>query len=231
MPQSARAIRATPIKEKTEMRGRRLLTSMFVLVVVLGLAYGGLNLAGAAGPPSNVTGIVTVGNDPSNPVPVQQQGTANVNVTNTSVPVHEQGTANVNVDNFPAIQPVSVSLPTNSFDYSNGPFSDSASPVIANIFSNEPVGTRYAISNVTLAAGPDNAMVTIFVRSFSQTPLGCDGPQLEHEPLVTLTAPANDTASVSFPQPFVSPSNSDTECLTVNITGTAYLTVVGHKFS
>jgi hypothetical protein len=57
------------------------------VALALGLIYGGLDLAGATGPPSNVTGIVTVGNGASNPVPVQQQGTATVNVSNSSVPV------------------------------------------------------------------------------------------------------------------------------------------------
>jgi hypothetical protein len=69
------------------MRARKLITTMFVLVLVLGLAYGGLNLAGAAGPPSIVSGTVTVGNDATSPLPVQQQGTANVNVTNSSLAV------------------------------------------------------------------------------------------------------------------------------------------------
>jgi len=61
---------------------------------------------------------VFVTNGPSHPVPVQEQnldangnikvheqGTANVNVTNTTVPVHEQGTALVNVANMPGSQP------------------------------------------------------------------------------------------------------------------------------
>jgi hypothetical protein len=71
------------------------------VALALGLIYGGFDLAGATGPPSNVTGIVTVGNDASNPVPVQQQGTATVNVNNTPLPVQQQGTATVNVSNTP----------------------------------------------------------------------------------------------------------------------------------
>jgi hypothetical protein len=38
---------------------------------------------------------VLVANGPSNPVPVHQQGTADVNVTNENIKVHEQGTASV----------------------------------------------------------------------------------------------------------------------------------------
>jgi hypothetical protein len=61
---------------------------------------------------------VFVTNGPSHPVPAQEQnldasgnikvheqGTANVNVTNTTVPVHEQGTAQVSVANMPGSQP------------------------------------------------------------------------------------------------------------------------------
>jgi hypothetical protein len=48
--------------------------------LVSGVVYGGLDLAGATGPPSIVTGQVTVGNTPANPVPVRQQGTATVTV-------------------------------------------------------------------------------------------------------------------------------------------------------
>ena len=42
---------------------------------------------------------VVVTNDAANPVPVDQQGTADVNVTNASVPVQQQGTADVRVTN------------------------------------------------------------------------------------------------------------------------------------
>jgi hypothetical protein len=66
-----------------------------LIVLALGLLYGGLDLAGATGPPSIVTGQVTVANTATNPVPVQQQGTATVSVANDTVPVHEQGTADV----------------------------------------------------------------------------------------------------------------------------------------
>jgi hypothetical protein len=68
---------------------KRMIIRGGLLVLVLGLVYGGLDLAGAApnviGPP---TQTVTVANTAADPVPVQQQGTATVNVTNTTaVPV------------------------------------------------------------------------------------------------------------------------------------------------
>ena len=42
---------------------------------------------------------VVVTNDAANPVPVDQQGTSDVNVTNASLPVQQQGTADVRVTN------------------------------------------------------------------------------------------------------------------------------------
>ena len=44
---------------------------------------------------------VFVTNSTREPVPVHEQGTADVNVTNAPLAVHEQGTANVNVTNAP----------------------------------------------------------------------------------------------------------------------------------
>jgi len=42
---------------------------------------------------------VVVANDAANPVPVDQQGTSDVRVTNSSLPVQQQGTADVRVTN------------------------------------------------------------------------------------------------------------------------------------
>jgi hypothetical protein len=62
------------------------------LLLVVGAALGATvlrdPLAEAASPFTNVI----VGNTTANPVPVVQQGTGNVNVTNQTLPVHEQGT-------------------------------------------------------------------------------------------------------------------------------------------
>ena len=44
---------------------------------------------------------VFVTNSTREPVPVHEQGTADVNVTNTTLGVHEQGTSDVNVTNAP----------------------------------------------------------------------------------------------------------------------------------
>jgi hypothetical protein len=85
---------------------KKVLTRMFFLVLVGGLIYGGVDLAGAAGPPSIVTGTVTVANTPSSPVPVQQEGTATVNVSNTSLPV--TGTVTTKSGDNPAFQPISA---------------------------------------------------------------------------------------------------------------------------
>jgi hypothetical protein len=65
--------------------GKKTLTRIFFLVPVIALIYGGIDLAGASGPPTIVSGQVTVANTPSNPVPVQQQGTATVRVDPSTV--------------------------------------------------------------------------------------------------------------------------------------------------
>jgi hypothetical protein len=81
--------------------GLTVVTMVSVATVVLLISGWGSALA------ANVSSVF-IANTTSNPVPVQQQGTASVNVTNTSVPihdtnvdsngnlkVHEQGTTNV----------------------------------------------------------------------------------------------------------------------------------------
>jgi len=65
---------------------------LVVTAIVLGSTVFREQIARAATTPFQ---NVVVQNTNTNPIPVQQQGTANVNVTNSTVPVHEQGTANV----------------------------------------------------------------------------------------------------------------------------------------
>jgi hypothetical protein len=74
---------------------RKALVPAFLLVlgaVILGATVFREQLVHAATTPFQ---NVVVTNTPTNPVNVQQQGTADVNVTNSTVPVHEQGTATV----------------------------------------------------------------------------------------------------------------------------------------
>jgi hypothetical protein len=77
---------------------KRTLIRLSMGVLGFGLLYGGLDVAGAA-PGGQQPSTVIVGNTSTDPVPVQQQGTATVSISNAAVPVHEQGTANVNVAN------------------------------------------------------------------------------------------------------------------------------------
>jgi hypothetical protein len=71
------------------MRRRAIISALLLIGVgvILGTTVFRADIAQATG----LAQSVTVNNTTSNPVPV--------NVTNTSVPVHEQGTANVNVTN------------------------------------------------------------------------------------------------------------------------------------
>ncbi len=86
--------------------------------LLLGAVIGAMVFQGQAARAASSILSVFVTNSPTHPVPVQEQnldsngnikvheqGTANVNVTNTTVPVHEQGTAQVNVANMPGSQP------------------------------------------------------------------------------------------------------------------------------
>ncbi len=79
------------------MRWKRV--GLAVLVVVLSAILGATVLrepiAVAASPFTNVI----IGNTTANPVPVAQQGTADVKVTNSSLSVQQQGTADVRVTN------------------------------------------------------------------------------------------------------------------------------------
>jgi hypothetical protein len=89
-----------------------------VALLVLGVVMGGTVFAGQVAHAASSVLSVFVTNGPSHPVPAQEQnldangnikvheqGTASVNVTNTTVPVHEQGTAQVNVANMPGAAP------------------------------------------------------------------------------------------------------------------------------
>jgi hypothetical protein len=93
------------------MRAGKLIGTMFLLVFVLGLAYGGLNLAGAAGPPSVVSGAVTVANTPSNPVPVT--GTVTVGGTST-VQLNPSTVVQTSAADNPAFQPFEATLDTDT---------------------------------------------------------------------------------------------------------------------
>ncbi len=89
-----------------------------VALLVLGAVLGGTVLQGQVAHAASGILSVFVTNGPSHPVPAQEQnldatgnikvheqGTASVNVTNTTLPVHEQGTALVNVANMPGSAP------------------------------------------------------------------------------------------------------------------------------
>jgi hypothetical protein len=126
------------------------------VALALGLIYGGFDLAGATGPPSTITGIVTVGNDTSNPVPVQQQGTATVNVNNTPLPV--TGTVKIdpasNTVNIGSADTVSTAAADNpAFNPVTGECSDiEAGNVVCTIYT-VPAGSELAVTSVSMNIG------------------------------------------------------------------------------
>jgi hypothetical protein len=70
-----------------------------LLLVCLSAALGATVLREPIAHAADKLTPVFVGNDAANPVPVAQQGTADVRVTNATLPVQQQGTADVRVTN------------------------------------------------------------------------------------------------------------------------------------
>ncbi len=113
-------------------------TTSLVTIVLLVTGWGSAVAA-------QVTSVL-VTNTASQPVPVQavgtvpvdEQGTASVNVTNTSVPVHEQGTATVRAADNPAFTPFTAQVGTGSGESS---------------FFSVPQGKRLVIQAVAGSAG------------------------------------------------------------------------------
>jgi hypothetical protein len=122
---------------------------------------------------------------------------------NGNIKVHEQGTAAVHVNNLPATQAVTISGPANSFSYS---VSLGAATEGFGVLRQDSAGARYAISGVTLAA-PDDTPASFTLIAEPQQNGTCQEPGGTGEKLITLVAPAHDTASASLPQPFVSDSS------------------------
>lgn len=88
------------------MRKWSFVALLLVGAMVLGASVLREPIASAA---QSVSSTIVGPLDGNGNVAVHEQGTANVNVTNSTVPVHEQGTSNVAVTNGPATQPVEVS--------------------------------------------------------------------------------------------------------------------------
>jgi len=118
------------------MRQRAIIAALLAITVgvVLGATVFRTDIAQATGLAPGPKVVVT--NTPAQAVPVREQGTASVNVTNTSVPVHEQGVASVQ----PAGTPFTVH------------FSNLTTFTV-------PAGKLYVISNVSGYANVSGYMV------------------------------------------------------------------------
>jgi hypothetical protein len=159
---------------------RRATISALLLVgvgVVLGTTVFRADIAQATG----LAQAVTVANTSANPVPVQQQGTASVSVTNTSVPVHEQGVASV----LQAGTPVTVqfsnltlyTVPAGKrlvIEYVSG-YSDTSGYMVLEV-----LGGGIGVANFTLpTTNATNEFVTRWVMSHPVTIFAGPGAQLE----------------------------------------------------
>jgi hypothetical protein len=82
-------------------------------------------------------------------VPVHEQGTANVNVTNTTVPVHEQGTATVSVSGTPSVNVSNTTVPVH----------EQGTAAVRS--GNEEVSVHDQIENGTGNSCIDNSVYTV----------------------------------------------------------------------
>jgi hypothetical protein len=145
---------------------------MLVLVLAILLATGwGTAVAAQI---SNV--FVT--NDATHPVPVQEQGTANVNVTNQALGVQ-------------------ATIPSGAFS------TDVSLGGVGVVSGPDPAGTKYAITGVVVA-NTDSTPTFVRVAGRYGSITDCSdlsGTTGTNE--LPLLAPAQDTISTSFTQPFV----------------------------
>ena len=178
---------------------------LIVLSAVLGATVLRDQIATAASPFQSVI----VGNTADNPVPVKQQGTADVNVTNAL-----------------SVQPA---VPA-------GAFSVVPSGLLLLVSGPDPSGTGYAITSFTISNDNDTPrhvrlqakyMATNDCGGFGGTPaVTIEGPNA--------VVPAHATVHLDFPQPVIFAPRSETvSCLVVggDAEGLALdTTVVGYRF-
>ena len=157
------------------MRHKVLLALLLIVVsAVLGATALREPLAVAASPFQNVL----VGNTADNPVPVKQQGTADVNVTNT-------------LGVRPAVPAGAFSVvPSGSLFLVSGP---------------DPAGTGYAITSFTVNNPTDTPKIVDVFAAYGNTNdcetfSGAPGIPLAGPRVVV---PTGDTVHLDFPQPFV----------------------------
>ena len=129
-----------------------------LLVLALGLVYGGLDFAGAAPTPPGLNQTVTVANSVATPVPVQQQGTATVNVSNASIPV--TGTVKTSAADNPAFQPINRSC--------------SSDPTLTGagqcFLYTVPTGKELVVTDVSVSIHTNGTLVVVEINHFGSFP-------------------------------------------------------------
>jgi hypothetical protein len=150
---------------------------------------------------------VFVTNDAANPVPVMQQGTANVNVLGSVV----------TRPNIPATQFSRLAIPPNTLI--SGP---------------DPAGTSYAITSISIA-NPESAAAEVHVLAFNGPTSDClsFSGQFTFAVGPSAIVPAGDTVSMVFPQPFVltGPTAGPGSQSCLKTTGASFVTttIVGYR--
>ena len=179
---------------------------LIVLSALLGATVLRDQIAVAASPFTNVI----VGNTADNPVPVKQQGTADVNVTNDAL----------------SVQPA---VPA-------GAFSVVPSGLLLLVSGPDPSGTGYAITSFTISNDNDTPK---HVRLQAKYLASNDCAGFGGTPAVTIegpnaVVPAHATVHLDFPQPYIFAPRSETvACLVVggDASGLADdTTVIGYRF-
>jgi hypothetical protein len=143
-------------------------------------------------------------------------GALNVFVGNDDahpVPVHEQGTAAVHVDNFPPSQAVTVAIPATAFNATRD-FPSAGFLNFGETGVKAPAGSRLAINSLVLTSTGAAATTLTLQAEGRDSDGSCLALGAERQKLLTLAAPADDTAAVSLPQPFVDePAGPQGSCL------------------
>jgi hypothetical protein len=177
-----------------------------LLLIAVGVALGATVFRTDIAQATGLAQAVTVDNTTANPVPVREQnldargninvheqGTASVNVTNSSLAVHEQGTAAVHEQGTANVNVVSSSVPV----------SQAGAPVTielnTDITYTVPAGKRFVIQYLNggnAPSDPDTGLhvsgtVPLQVYQFVGTKSPATGNYLVSEPVAITVDPGN----------------------------------------
>jgi hypothetical protein len=133
-----------------------------------------------------------------------------------NVKVHEQGTANVSVGGVVTTQQV-----TPSHSFSVRIHGTGGEQIVECQGSPLPAGTRWFITSFGAANTNAGAAFAQLVLAHPASPSDEVGPALEMQ--------ANNTAQMTFPQPFVMTATDVNQCLSVQFSAGVETVIVGYR--